>query len=199
MSQALLQHVEQKSNSLKKAVPPVRVGDRVKVHQRIVETTKDGTKERIQLFEGLVIKVGSGAGVNKTMTVRKIASGVGVEKVFPIHSKNVAQIEILAHSKIRRSKLYFMRERTGKRARLKEGKMLDFEMPVEAGEEVSAEAIEEAVEHAAEEEAKAEEATPETAEAPAEEAKAEEATPEAPADEAPAEEDASEDAGEKAE
>jgi len=153
MSQALLQHVEQKTNTLKKTVSPVRVGDRVKVHQRIVESSKDGTKERIQIFEGLVIKVSSGAGVNKTVTVRKIASGVGVEKVFPLHSKNVAQIEIVSHSKVRRAKLYYMRERTGKSARLKEGKMLNYEMPVEAGEELTEEAIEEAVEQAAEEQA----------------------------------------------
>ena len=135
----------------------MRVGDRVKVHQRIIETTKDGAKERIQLFEGLVIKVGSGAGVNKTITIRKIASGVGVEKIFALHSKNVAQIEIISHAKVRRSKLYYMRDRTGKSARLKEGKMLDFEMPVEKGEELTEEAIEEAVEHAAAEETAAEE------------------------------------------
>lgn len=165
MSQELLQHVEKQSQSHKKAVPPVRVGDRVKVHQRIVEATKDGSKERIQLFEGLVIKVGSGDGANKTMTVRKIASGVGVEKIFPLHSKNVAQIEIVSHAKVRRAKLYYMRERTGKSARLKEGKMLDFEMPVESGEELSDEAIEEAIEHAAEEAAVSEN------EAPIEEAK----------------------------
>jgi large subunit ribosomal protein L19 len=197
MSQALLAHVEQSSKTLKKAVPPVRVGDRVKIHQRIVETTKDGTKERIQIFEGLVIKVGSGAGANKTITVRKIASGVGVEKIFPLHSKNVAQIEILSHSKIRRAKLYYMRERTGKSARLKEGKMLDFEMPVESGEEVTDESIEEAVEHAAEEEAAA---------AAAEEAKTEavEEKEEAPVKEevatveteAPAEEESKEESAE---
>lgn len=199
MSQALLAHVEQSSKTLKKAVPPVRVGDRVKIHQRIVESTKDGSKERIQLFEGLVIKVGSGAGVNKTITVRKIASGVGVEKIFPLHSRNVAQIEIISHSKIRRAKLYYMRERTGKSARLKEGKMLDFEMPVESGEEVTDEAIEEAVEHAAEEEAAAAvEEAPAQEEVPAEAAeKKEEAKEEAPAEEAaPTEEETKEESAE---
>lgn len=158
MSDALLAHVEKKSNSLKKAVPPVRTGDRVKVHQKIQE----GNKERVQIFEGLVISTNSGAGVNSTFTVRKIASGVGVEKMYLLHSPNIVQIEIIGHAKTRRSKLYFMRERTGKRARLKEGKMLDFEMPADEPE------VEETpAEEASTTEATTEEATPETAEAPA--------------------------------
>jgi len=99
-----------------KTVPEIRAGYTVKVHQKI----KEGAKERIQIFEGLVIKVNSGTGLDKTFTVRKIASGVGVEKIFPVYSKNIAKIEVVKKAKVRRAKLYYMRERTGKSARLKE-------------------------------------------------------------------------------
>lgn len=163
MSQELLRHVQKNSNSLKKVTPPIEPGNRVKVHQKIIETGgKDGAKERIQLFEGLVIAVSSGNGADATFTVRKVSGGIGVEKIFPLHSKNIAQIEILTHSKIRRSKLYFMRERTGKSARLREGRRRLSDMPIEEEEKVSEKAIEEAVEAAAEEvkeEEKSEEAT----------------------------------------
>ena len=91
----------------------------VKVYQKI----KEGGKERIQAFQGLVIKI-RGTGVSKTMTVRKIVEGVGVEKVFPIQSPLLDRIEILRESKVRRSKLYYMRQRSGKSARLK-GKQKD--------------------------------------------------------------------------
>lgn len=185
MSQALLKHVQESSNSIRKDVPKVRPGNRVRVHQKIQETTKDGMKERIQLFEGLVISVSSGGNSDKTFTVRKIAAGVGVEKIFPLHSKNVAKIEILSQAKVRRSKLYFMRERTGKSARLKDAKMLGLEMTHESDEVVvSEEAIEEAIEAA-----KAEEAAAEAIEAGEEVATAEEvAEEEAPKeDETPSE------------
>lgn len=180
MSQQLLQDVQQNSKSLKKRIPPVAPGNTVKVHQKILENTKDGVKERIQIFEGLVIAVNNGRGTEGTFTVRKIASGVGVEKIFPLHSSKIAQIEVIRHSKIRQAKLYFMRNRTGKSARLKEAKLMGYEMPEEEEEEVSEEAIQEAVEAAkkAEEEEKkteeGEEAAPEEAEAPpAEESKEE--------------------------
>lgn len=144
MSQQLLAHVQVSSNSLQKNVPQIKTGNTVRVHQKIIETTKDGAKERIQLFEGLVIAVSSGAGTDKTITVRKIASGVGVEKIFPLHSSNIAKIEVIRNSMVRRAKLYFMRNRTGKSARLKEAKLLGGNLPVESIEP-SEEDIKEAV------------------------------------------------------
>jgi large subunit ribosomal protein L19 len=99
-----------------KKVSQVSVGNTVVVHQKI----KEGEKERVQLFEGLVISVNSGHGADKTITVRKVVEGIGVEKIFALYSTNIVKIEIKKKSKIRRAKLYYMRERTGKSARLKE-------------------------------------------------------------------------------
>jgi large subunit ribosomal protein L19 len=101
--------------SLKK-LPEIKTGYTVKVHQKI----KEGSKERVQMFEGLVIKISSGAGTDKSFTVRRIASGVGVEKIFPFHSPNIAKIDVIKKAKVRRSKLYYMRNKTGKAARLQE-------------------------------------------------------------------------------
>lgn len=138
MSQALIQHVQEKSTSLKKKIPNIKAGDRVKVHQKIMETNKDGEpKERLQIFEGLVIAVSSGSGADKTFTVRKVLSGVGVEKVFPLHSKAIAKIEVMGQSKIRRAKLYFMGGLSGKSTRLKESTRKQ-----ELSEELLAEAVE---------------------------------------------------------
>lgn len=138
MSQALIQHVQEKSTSLQKKVPNIHAGDRVKVYQKIMETNKDGEpKERIQIFEGLVISTNSGSGADKTFTVRKVLSGVGVEKIFPLHSKAIAKIEVVGQSKIRRSKLYFMGGLSGKSTRLKESTRKQ-EIP----EELLAEAVE---------------------------------------------------------
>ncbi|MBR6641134.1 MAG: 50S ribosomal protein L19 [Clostridia bacterium] len=86
-----------------------KVGDQVKVHVKI----KEGNRERIQVFEGFVIKR-QNAGSNETFTVRKISYGVGVERTFPVHSKNIDKIEVVRSSKVRRAKLYYLRERTGK-------------------------------------------------------------------------------------
>jgi large subunit ribosomal protein L19 len=91
------------------------IGDTVKVHCRI----KDGTNERIQVFEGTVIAK-KGGGISETFTVRKVAYGVGVEKIFPVHSPNVAKIDVVRHGKVRRSKLYYIRGRVGKSAKIKE-------------------------------------------------------------------------------
>jgi large subunit ribosomal protein L19 len=91
------------------------IGDTVKVHYRIVE----GDKERIQIFEGIVIAIDN-KGINKTFTVRKISFEVGVERVFPFHSPRIAKIEVARKSKIRRAKLYFLRERSGKSVKLRE-------------------------------------------------------------------------------
>src|SRR3989339_1150438 len=116
MNQVILREIHK--TGLKK-VPEIRTGYTVRVHQKI----KEGSKERVQIFEGLVIKVSSGEGVDKTFTVRRIASGVGVEKIFPLHSSNIAKIEVVKKAKITKAKLYYMRERTGKSARLRETHM----------------------------------------------------------------------------
>lgn len=114
MSDLLLNRVADQSKP--KKLPQIRVGYTVKIHQKI----KEGNKERIQIFEGLVIKMNSGCSSNATMTVRKVVEGVGVEKIFPLYSPLIAKIEIVKIAKIRRSKLYYMRDLTGKAARLKE-------------------------------------------------------------------------------
>ncbi|MFQ5481705.1 MAG: 50S ribosomal protein L19 [Nitrospinaceae bacterium] len=100
---------------MKPEVAEVRIGDTVRVHMRIVE----GEKERIQIIEGVVIKM-RGSANRKTFTVRKVSFGVGVERVFPIHSPRVEKVEIVKHGKVRRAKLYYLRELRGKAARLKE-------------------------------------------------------------------------------
>lgn len=104
-------------------VPTIRTGNTVKVHQKI----KEGEKERIQIFEGLVIAINSGHGADKTITVRKIVEGIGVEKIFPLYSPNLEKIEVKKKSKVRRAKLYYMRDRSGKSARLKETFVTDKE------------------------------------------------------------------------
>ena len=98
----------------KKEVPSFGVGDTVKVHIKI----KEGTRERIQIFEGFVLKKQNG-GLNETFTVRRIASGVGVEKTFPIHSPKIDKIEVVRKGDVRRAKLNYMRQRTGKAAKIK--------------------------------------------------------------------------------
>ena len=100
----------------KESVPDLRPGMIVKVHQKIIE----GNKTRIQIFQGTVIAVNPGHNVDATFTVRKISEGVGVEKVFPFHSPNVVKIEVDRAQKVRRAKLNFLRDRSGKALRLKE-------------------------------------------------------------------------------
>ena len=106
---------ELEAEQLKKEVPSFRVGDTVKVHNRITE----GDKSRVQIYEGTVIKMQGGSN-RATFTVRKNSYGVGVEKTFPIHSPNVEKVEVVRSGKARRAKLFFLRERTGKRSKLKE-------------------------------------------------------------------------------
>ena len=101
---------------MKADVPEFRPGDRVKVHVRVVE----GDKSRIQVFEGDVISRRSGGGLRATFTVRKTSGGVGVERIFPIHSPIVEKIEVSRLGKVRRAKLYFLRDRAGKKARIQE-------------------------------------------------------------------------------
>ena len=100
---------------LKSEIPSFSAGDTVKVFVKIVE----GNKERIQAFEGTIIKM-HGSGLNKTITVRKVFQGVGVERVFLINSPRIDKIEVLRHGDVRRSKLYYLRERSGKATRIKE-------------------------------------------------------------------------------
>ena len=96
-------------------MPEFRAGDTVRVHVRVVE----GTHERIQIFEGVVIKK-KGTGIGATYTVRKIASGVGVERTFPVNTPRVAKVEVPRHGRVRRAKLYYLRARSGKAARIAE-------------------------------------------------------------------------------
>jgi large subunit ribosomal protein L19 len=96
-------------------IPDFRAGDNVKVHVRVVE----GGRERVQLFEGIVI-ARNGAGVKASFTVRKLSFGVGVERVFPLHAPIIAKIEVTRRGDVRRSKLYYLRDRVGKSARIKE-------------------------------------------------------------------------------
>ena len=100
---------------LKADIPAFRVGDTVKVHVKI----KEGDKERIQVYEGVVI-ARKGSGLKETFTVRRVAYNVGVERTFPVHSPRLDKIEIVRRGKVRRAKLYYLRERTGKAARIKE-------------------------------------------------------------------------------
>jgi len=103
------------AGELKKEAPQVRIGDTVKAHIRIVE----GEKERIQVFEGIVIRL-RGGGVRKTMTLRKVSFGVGVERILPLHSPRLEKTEIVRRAKVRQAKLYYLRNLRGKAARLKE-------------------------------------------------------------------------------
>ena len=100
---------------LKANVDQFNVGDTVKVSAKI----KEGNRERVQVFEGTVLKI-QGTGVRKTFTVRKISNGVGVEKTWPLHSPNVEKVEVVRFGKVRRAKLYYLRDRVGKAAKVKE-------------------------------------------------------------------------------
>ena len=103
------------AEQLKEKVPEFRVGDTVRVHNLI----KEGNRERIQIFEGTVIKRQNG-GARETFTVRKTSGGIGVEKTWPLHSPSVADIEVVRRGKVRRAKLFYLRKRSGKAAKVKE-------------------------------------------------------------------------------
>ena len=172
---------------LKNKVPMLKVGDTVKVHVRV----KEGNRERIQVFEGIIIKK-QGGGVNETFTVRRISYGVGVEKTFLLHSPTVEKVEVIRVGRARRAKLYYLRDRVGKAAKTKEqvGARIETNMvtvkedvlevpetPAEEVAEAEAAIVEETpVAEEVKEEAKVEEA-PIAEEAPVEEAKAEEPAP----------------------
>lgn len=107
--------LEQFNKDQQKKMPELRPGDTIKVHQKI----KEGDKERIQIYEGVVIAKKHGEGIPGTLTVRKVVDGIGVERIFPIHSPSIEKIEIVRHGKVRRSKLYYLRTAKGQRAKLK--------------------------------------------------------------------------------
>lgn len=173
--------VRDQSASFQKPRPEVRPGFTVRVHERIQE----GGKERVQIFEGLVISVHKGATpADHTITVRRIASGVGVEKVFAIHSPKIDKIEVKKVARVRRSKLFFLRGRRGKAARLSERFTTADEFAVAAAVEPEPEVAEDPVEDAPAAEPKEEV----TEEAKPEEAKAEDKPAEATTEEAPVEE-----------
>ncbi len=102
---------------LKENIPDFNTGDTLRVHVKIVE----GDKERIQVFQGIVISR-SGGGVSESFTVRKVTAGIGVERVFPLHSPNLTKIQVMKRGKVRRSKLYYLRGLKGKKARIAEKK-----------------------------------------------------------------------------
>ena len=103
------------SQYMKEELPEVKVGDTVRVHVRI----KEGSRERIQVFEGTVIARKHG-GIGETITVRRISYGVGCEKVFPVHSPTIVSVQAVRYGKVRRAKLYYLRDRVGKKAKVKE-------------------------------------------------------------------------------
>lgn len=110
---AILKHIEQE-NLRKDPLPDFRIGDTVRVHVRI----REGDKERLQVFEGDVI-ARDGAGATETFTVRRLSFGEGIERVFPVHAPAVARVEVKRSGRVRRAKLYYLRDRRGKAARLK--------------------------------------------------------------------------------
>lgn len=111
----IIRAIEQEQ--LKSDIPNFNVGDTVRVHLKV----KEGTRERIQIFEGFVLKRQNG-GVRETFTVRRISSGIGVERTLPLHSPKIEKIEVIRRGKVRRAKLNYLRERTGKAAKIKEKK-----------------------------------------------------------------------------
>ena len=134
---------------MKNKIPDLKVGNTVKVHVRV----KEGNRERIQIFEGTIIKV-QGGGINKTFTVRRIASGVGVEKTFLIHSPAVEKVEVTRVGKARRAKLFYLRDRLGKSAKTKEkigARIETTEITVKEEEVVSEEPVKDDVATAPEE------------------------------------------------
>ena len=104
------------NNDLKKDLPSFRSGDTINVGVKVVE----GNKSRVQNFEGVVIAKSAGGGMDKTFTIRKISNGVGVERIFPINSPNIDSIKVIKRGKVRRAKLYYLRDLKGKAARIKE-------------------------------------------------------------------------------
>lgn len=111
--QAILDSIVQ--DNLKTDVPVVRAGDTIRAHVKV----REAGKERIQIYEGMCIAVKNG-GIAKTITLRKVSNGVGVERTFPVHSPNIAKLEVIRHGMVRRAKLYYLRSKVGKDARIRE-------------------------------------------------------------------------------
>ena len=141
----LIQEFEK--TQIKRTFPDIRPGDTVRVHQKIKEESmakgKKGEKERVQIFEGVVLRVRGGMGLNGSFLVRKIASGVGVEKNFPIHMPSLVKVEVVKRSKVRQARLYYLRDKKEKDSRLKEIKLsakdlkeLKFDETIEEPKEV---------------------------------------------------------------
>ena len=103
-------------DDMKQDVPEFKAGDTISVGVKVIE----GEKSRIQIFKGLVIAISAGSGMGKTFTVRKVSNGVGVERIFPLHSPNLDSIDVVKKGKVRRAKLYYLRNRQGKAAKVKE-------------------------------------------------------------------------------
>ena len=103
------------AGSVQKELPEFKIGDTVKVGVRI----REGKNERVQMFEGTVIAI-KGSGISKTFTVRRVSYGVGIERVFPFNSSNIESVQVIRHGKVRRAKLYYLRDRVGKAAKVKE-------------------------------------------------------------------------------
>lgn len=178
-------YVEVKPN---RNIPSFRPGDTVRVHAKVVE----GERQRIQVFEGVVLRK-KGGGINSNFTVRRVSHGIGVERVFPLHSPLIDKVEVTKVGRVRRARLYYLRDRIGKAARIRAGSRERFEelaAELAAGAQMTEEEERELVE-ALEEGAEAEAAEAEETEAEAEEAPAteEEPAPEAEAEEAPAAEE----------
>jgi len=179
----VIESIEQRQ--LRTNLPPFKAGDTVRVHFQVIE----GQRRRVQVFEGIVLKR-QGAGVRETFTVRKQSFGVGVERTFPVHSPKIERIEVTAIGDVNRAKLYYLREKVGKRARVRTRRgvaLPESELLVSAGampaegEEVDEELVAEAAEEAPEETSEEVEAPPETEREPA----AEEPAAEEPAAEEP--------------
>jgi len=156
---------------LRKDIPPFRPGDQVKVHVKV----REGGRERLQVFEGVVI-ARRGGGLRESFTVRKVSFGVGVERTFPIHAPAVAKLEVVRHGKVRRAKLYYLRELSGRRAKIEErrSRIQEWQPEADVPEEPEAEAPE------------AEASSIEEASTVAEDTVAEEAVPDAPVGTEPA-------------
>ncbi len=154
-------------SQVKKDIPDIRSGDTVRIYQK----TEEKGKEKSQIFEGLVIARKHGKGVSGTITVRRVISGIGVEKIFPVHSPVIEKIEIIKRSRVKRAKLYFLRKAKGKRGKLKKEELSEaivWEEPKEKSEEIKKETSEET-----EEKIQEKEENPQKESAPEEESKKE--------------------------
>ncbi len=129
---------------LRKDLPDICPGDTIRVYQEIKEGGKDlpaGRQGRVQIFEGQVLCRKHGKGIASTITVRKVISGIGVERIFPVHSPTIKKIEVLKRGKVRRAKLYYLRKAKGKKARLKKKEVVEMAMTEEKPVEEKAEEI----------------------------------------------------------